>query len=148
MSGASTFPSNSTAQDRRSFSSNSSHEVEYKGAGVGWGSGRGKLDYNVNAVRDTRSQPFVDSFRQLRISESSQLPRPRGGAPFWLSQNGLTYESNNASYYQGSLSGTRPYGWGRGTSNANSWRIVSTNSSLRPQGHGAKPHQRKDQNRW
>ncbi|XP_061373067.1 5'-3' exoribonuclease 3-like isoform X3 [Gastrolobium bilobum] len=97
--------------------------------------------YNVNAMRDTRSQNFMDNFRQLRISESNHMSRPNGRSQF--------QSYNNGSYHQGSQSETMPFGRGRGrlqqgSNNVNSWRTVSTNNSLRPQWSGA---QVKDQNR-
>ncbi|OIV99264.1 hypothetical protein TanjilG_17074 [Lupinus angustifolius] len=145
----------------RRFSANSSSEVLHKDAGIGWGSGRGKTynntnmkrtdmvqnerlhqhedsrPYHVNAIRDRRSQPYVENFRQVRISDASQSLRPNGGTQFPTSASGFTNQSGNVSH-QGSHSGTMPYGRGQ----------YGYNTSMSTQRSGSKVFHVKDQNRW
>ncbi|CAL0329013.1 unnamed protein product [Lupinus luteus] len=93
--------------------------------------------YHDNAIRDRRSQPFVDNFRQIRISDSNQSLRPNGATQFWTSTSGFTNQSNNVSH-EGSQSRTMPYGRGQ----------HSSNTSLSTQRSGAKVVHVKERNRW
>ncbi|XP_047155317.1 5'-3' exoribonuclease 3-like [Vigna umbellata] len=135
------FSSNANSQHGRSFSSNAPSFI-HKGAGVGWGSGRGrKVDtvkneripsheqhndagsYHVTTTSDTTSQLFVNDFRQFRISESGRMNQ---------SKNAYNHEASQSE---------RPFGRGQG-------RGASSSISLRPQWSGATSQQGKDRNRW
>ncbi|KOM50500.1 hypothetical protein LR48_Vigan08g132700 [Vigna angularis] len=138
---ARSFSSNANSQHGRSFSSNAPSFI-HKGAGVGWGSGRGrKVDtvkneripsheqhndagsYHVTTTSDTTSQLFVNDFRQFRISESGRMNQ---------SKNAYNHEASQSE---------RPFGRGQG-------RGASSSIALRPQWSGATSQQGKDRNRW
>ncbi|XP_028193853.1 5'-3' exoribonuclease 3-like isoform X2 [Glycine soja] len=107
-SNTSRFASNAISQRTRIFSSNTPL-FTFQGAGVGWGSGRGKrIDAmaSESVPNNTKPQHFVDNFRQLRISESNNhFLRPGGGSSLFRPHNkGHTNQSRNAPYHQGSPS--------------------------------------------
>ncbi|XP_057455920.1 5'-3' exoribonuclease 3-like isoform X2 [Lotus japonicus] len=111
-----------TPQNRRSFSLNAPPEVIYKGAGVGWGSGRGKPS-------NTPTMQRLNTMTNERVSPS-------------LSPN---------HHHQSLQSQTMPFGRGRGrlgpnANNVNPWRRVdSSGSSYMP---NQQVYQVKDHNRW
>ncbi|KAL2984453.1 hypothetical protein AAZX31_12G088900 [Glycine max] len=107
-SNTSRFASNAISQHTRIFSSNTPL-FTFQGAGVGWGSGRGKrIDAmaSESVPNNTKPQHFVDNFRQLRISESNNhFLRPGGGSSLFRPHNkGHMNQSRNAPYHQGSPS--------------------------------------------
>ncbi|XP_022631366.1 5'-3' exoribonuclease 3-like [Vigna radiata var. radiata] len=153
---ARSFSSNANSQHGRSFSSNAPSFI-HKGAGVGWGSGRGrKVDTvknerilsheqrndHVTTTSDTTSQHFVNGFRQFRISESG--PYQKSTSSFqtrpYDNNSGRMNQSKNAHNHEASQS-ERPFGRGQG-------RGASSSISLRPQWSGAESQQREDRNRW
>lgn len=185
MNNTSRFPSNASNQHSRSFSSNTPPSI-YKGAGVGFSSGRGKRidsmpnesmplflpsrkqhshggSYHATTNRDTRSQHFVDNFRQLRIpkSNNNHFPKPGVNPHFRPCNNGHMNQTEtaphpqgsqyNSDYMNGSKNGPNHQGsqyetvpFARGQD-----RDASRSSiSLRPQWIAGKSQQVKDQNRW
>ncbi|KAK7263446.1 hypothetical protein RJT34_31036 [Clitoria ternatea] len=104
------FSPNATTPNTKNFSPSVPHSHK----GVGWGSGRGKphlppfhMDASgschVTNIRDTRSQHFVDNFRQLRVSETNHLARPSGRSQFRPHNNNYRYQSKNVGRFSSSV---------------------------------------------
>jgi hypothetical protein len=135
------------------FTTDSSSEVIYKGAGVGWGAGRGKVNdtSNINKHIESRERVILpsSSFAEQKSSLSSwdarkcysslvtsscdlnEQVKPHGGAQsmnnnIWPSRNGETSGTNNV--LQQRLNFRDPSHQGRGQHGA----TVSPTSSLKP----------------
>ncbi|KAK7263445.1 hypothetical protein RJT34_31035 [Clitoria ternatea] len=104
------FSPNATTPNTKNFSPSVPHSHK----GIGWGSGRGKphlppfhMDASgschVTNIRDTRSQHFVDNFRQLRVSETNHLARPTGRSQFRPHNNNYRYQSKNVGRFSSSV---------------------------------------------
>ncbi|XP_059430814.1 5'-3' exoribonuclease 3-like isoform X2 [Corylus avellana] len=125
---------------QRRFSTDSSCEVIHKGAGIGWGGGRGKVNDTSNTSKHIESRERVilpsSSFAQQKSSVSSldagkcygnlvssscnlnEQLRPHGGAQsmndnFWLSRNGVRYGTDNVQQQRIQF-GSPPTHQGRG----------------------------------
>ncbi|XP_059430265.1 5'-3' exoribonuclease 3-like [Corylus avellana] len=101
----------------RGFTKDSSSEVLYKGAGDGWGAGRGKVNNASNI--------------SVSSSNLNERVRPHGGAQsmnnnVWSYRNGVTYGTNNMQ-----RQGTKfwaPVHQGRGQHAATAWKRSSATS--------------------
>lgn len=101
----------------RGFTKDSSSEVLYKGAGDGWGAGRGKVNNASNI--------------SVSSSNLNERVRPHGGAQsmnnnVWSYRNGVTYGTNNMQHQ-----GTKfwaPVHQGRGQHAATAWKRSSATS--------------------
>jgi hypothetical protein len=125
---------------QRRFTTDSSCEVIHKGAGIGWGGGRGKVNDTSNTSKHIESRERIilpsSSFAEQKSSVSNwdggkcysslvssscnlnEQLRPHGGAQsmndnFWPSRNGVRYGTDNVQQ-QSIQFGSPPTHQGRG----------------------------------